>query len=139
MTQKALVEKILDGNQAVIAVRRKAACASDCESCHGCAHPEETIKVTAYNQAGAGVGDTVVVESSSRQVIGLAALLYLMPPLLMVAGYLAVPAAEGWRIAASIGGLCLGLGVCVAFSARMKKRGRMTFCITGIESRQDLQ
>lgn len=133
MKQQARVERIADGGQAVISVRRKSACASDCGSCHGCAHPEETIEVTAYNAAQAAPGDRVTVESSSAQVLGLAGLLYILPVVLLVAGYFAMPGGEGVKILGGFLGLCLGLGVCMAVSRRMKRRGAMTFCITAIE------
>ena len=131
MQQEATVKKT-EGGMALIEVRRRTACGHDCDQCHGCPHPEETITVSAVNDAGAAAGDTVMVESSSAQVLRLAALVYVMPILLMAAGYLAVPGTEGAKVAAAVAGLAVGMLICFAVSNRMKKRGKVTFHITQI-------
>jgi len=140
MQQTAKIIEVLENHSARISVKRKSACSADCENCHGCAHPEETITVTAYNAAEAQVGETVLVESSSKQVIGLAALLYIMPVVLMIAAYFLPFKSENAKILASVCGLVAGLAICVWQSARMKRQGRMTFVITRVLSpRDDLQ
>lgn len=131
MQQQATVKKI-EGSSALIEVRRKSACAGDCDSCHGCVHPEETITVSACNDAGAAAGDRVLVESSSAQVLSLAALVYLMPIVLMALGYLVMPGSEGVRVLAAVGALAVGLLICWAVSRRMNRRGKMAYHITQI-------
>ncbi|MBQ9534377.1 MAG: SoxR reducing system RseC family protein [Clostridia bacterium] len=132
MQQEAKAVRILENGTAEILVRRKTACASDCDGCHGCAHPDETITVMAYNEVGAAAGDTVIVESSTSQVLGMAVLLYIMPVLLMLLGYLLPFGSEGAKIISSMTGLLLGLAVCIWVSHRMKKNSRMSFRIVDV-------
>lgn len=122
MEQKAIVKEVYPNGTARILVRRTSACAGDCDSCHGCAHPESRLELVAGNPVCAKPGDTVKVTSASRRILGLAALLYLMPVLLMIAGYAAVPASEGIRILCALAGLCAGLAICVLVSRRLREK-----------------
>lgn len=132
MQQEATVKELISAQEAQIEVRRKAACGSDCDSCHGCTHPDATITVSAFNEVHAEVGDRVLVESSSGQVLSLAALLYIMPIVLMIGGYFLSSGTEGIRVLIALGAMLLGLVFCFFFSRRMKKKGKMTFRITQI-------
>ena len=130
MQQKAIVKELLPNGGAVIAVERKSACSGDCDSCHGCAHQTETVTVTAHNDAGAEPGDKVQVESETGRVLRLALLLYIMPMILMIGGYL-LPFVQGnWKVLAAFLGLGVGIGICVIYSGYMKKKNDMTFHIT---------
>ena len=130
MQQKAIVKELLPNGGAVIAVERRSACSGDCDSCHGCAHQTEIVMVTAHNDACAKPGDTVQVESATGRVLRLALLLYIMPMILMIGGYL-LPFAQGnWKVLTAFLGLGVGIGICVLYSSYMKKRNDMTFHIT---------
>lgn len=130
MQQKAIVKELIPHGGAIVAVERRSACSGDCDSCHGCAHQTEIVMVTAHNDAGAKLGDVVRVESESKRVLGLALLLYIMPMLLMIGGYL-LPFVHGnWKVLASFIGLAVGIGICVIYSAYMKRNNEMTFHIT---------
>jgi sigma-E factor negative regulatory protein RseC len=131
MQQEATVKRI-EGRNALIEVKRKTACGGDCDSCHGCPHPEETISVMAHNDAQAAVGDRVIVESSSATVLKLAVLVYVMPIVLMAAGYLVMPGGETARVLAGLAALACGLAICFFVSRRMNKRGRVAVHITQI-------
>ena len=50
-------------------------------------HPDMTVK--AFNQPDAQVGDVVLVESSSKRILSMAAVVYLLPFALLIAGYVA--------------------------------------------------
>ena len=130
MQQKAIVKELLPNGGAVIAVERRSACSGDCDSCHGCAHQTEIVMVTAHNDACAKPGDTVQVESATGRVLRLALLLYIMPMILMIGGYL-LPFAQGnWKVPTAFLGLGVGIGICVLYSSYMKKKNDMTFHIT---------
>ena len=130
MQQKAIVKELTPHGDAVIAVERRSACSGDCDSCHGCAHQTEVLTVIARNDIGAQPGDTVQVESETGRVLRLALLLYIMPMVLMFAGYL-LPFAHGnWKVLAAFAGLGVGIGICVIYSAYMKRKNEMTFRIT---------
>ena len=87
MTQIATVEKLLPDGYAEISVPRKSACGHDCEECAGCGMTGAAIYARAKNNAGAQPGDKVVVESSSKKLLGVAALVYLLPVVAFLLGY----------------------------------------------------
>ena len=70
MTQIATVEKVLAGGYAEISVPRKSACGHDCEECAGCGMTGAAIHARARNDVGAQKGDKVVVESSTKKLLG---------------------------------------------------------------------
>ena len=87
MTQIATVEEILSGGYAMISVPRKSACGHDCEECAGCGMTGAAIKAKAKNSVGAQPGQKVVVESSTKKLLGVVALVYLLPVVFFLLGY----------------------------------------------------
>lgn len=133
MEQKATVIRLVDPATAMIAVTRQSACSGDCHTCHGCPHPEETVVVRADNAAGAAEGDRVMVFSSTKRVLRLAMLMYLMPLALFFLGYFAAGGGEGRRALAGGLGFALGLLICIFVSRSMKKNHReMHFTISRV-------
>ena len=85
MQQTATVTKLLSGNQAELTVHRQTACGHDCSKCGGCGEMvTKPITVIADNTIGADIGDTVVITGSSKQVLGLAAIVYVIPVVLFL-------------------------------------------------------
>ena len=78
MTQIATVEKLLPGGYAEISVPRKTACGHDCEECAGCGMTGAAIKARAKNDPNAQPGEKVVVESSTKKLLGVVALVYVL-------------------------------------------------------------
>ena len=91
MTQIATVEKLLPGGYAEISVPRKSACGHDCEECAGCGMTGAAIHARAKNDPNAQPGEKVVVESSTKKLLGVVALVYLLPY------FLSEGLAENWR------------------------------------------
>ena len=87
MTQIATVEKLLPGGYAEISVPRKTACGHDCEECAGCGMTGAAIRARAKNDPGAAVGQKVVVESSTKKLLGVVALVYVLPVVCFLLGY----------------------------------------------------
>ena len=87
MTQIATVERLLDSGYAEISVPRKSACGHDCEECAGCGMTGAAIKARAKNGVDAQPGDKVVVESSTKKLFGVIALVYLLPVIFFLLGY----------------------------------------------------
>ena len=84
--------------------------------------------VEAPNGCGAKVGEKVVIEAHTASILSIAALVYLMPVLLMIACYFVpVPGGEGVRILCSLAGLAIGTALCMLYSRRMKKNRRVLF------------
>lgn len=132
MQQKAIVKELTEHHAAVVAVERRSACSGDCDSCHGCSHQTETVMVTAQNDVQAQPGDVVQVESASHRVLALAVLLYIMPIVLMIGGYLLPFVSGDWKVLTAFCGLAIGMLICVAYSAHMKRSNEMTYHITYI-------
>ena len=98
MTQIATVEKLLPGGYAEISVPRKTACGHDCEECAGCGMTGAAIKARAKNDPNAQPGEKVVVESSTKKLLGVVALVYVLPVVGFLLGYfLSEGLTEGWR------------------------------------------
>lgn len=139
MTQTAKVKKILSPDIAQVAVKRVSACAHDCSKCAsgGCMmmeHPD--LLVRAYNGPAAREGDVVLVESSSRQILTFAAVVYLLPMLLLILGYLlgaGLGLGEGGCLL--LGGACFLGSVLIALALnRRVQRGAVQYSITRVLS-----
>lgn len=135
MTQIATVERIIDATHAVISVPRKSACGHDCEECAGCGVTGASVQATAENPVGASVGDKVVVEGSTKKVLGIVLLVYMVPILLFLLGYFAtggLVSSEAGRTALAILGFVLGLAAAVIYDRRVRKKGGLTFTIVRV-------
>ncbi len=87
MTQIATVEKVIDNEFAEIAVPRKSACGHDCEDCAGCGVAGYAVHAVARNEVNAQPGDKVVVESSTKKVMSVVVLVYIVPFIAFFIGY----------------------------------------------------
>lgn len=132
MIQKALVKKILDTTHAEIEVQRQSACGHDCSKCGGCGTPTERIQAIAVNSVHADVGDIVTVEGSSKQILGMAAVVYAIPLVLFFVLYgicAAFHAPEAISILAGFIGFISGIWVAIRRNHRMKASGEIVFTI----------
>lgn len=113
MRQKAEVQTARDDGTAIVLVRRKSACSGDCHTCGGCGAVGQTLRVVADNPIGAQAGEIVYLESSGKTVLAAAALVYTVPLVLFLVGYLTATAlglSAGW-----IGGAAFAVGLLPAF------------------------
>lgn len=139
MRQNAVVKRLV-ADRAEIEVHRTSACGHSCEECGGgCAELVRTgpVVVLASNPVGARPGDRVVVESSTGSVLGFAAVVYLLPILLFLAGYLlakAVGCGEGAALAWGGVGFLLSAAAAVAVDRRSRRGSGELFSIVDILS-----
>lgn len=84
MQKEARVIALNDDKTAELAVRRDTAC-GDCATCGGCS--ANVLKLRVSNSLDAKTGDMVLIETSSGAVIGISALVYLLPLIMFFAGY----------------------------------------------------
>ena len=132
MTQIATVERILDERHAEISVPRKSACGHDCEQCAGCGVTGAAVRARADNPIGAGPGERVVVESSTKKLLGIAALVYLFPAALFLAAYVlaaALTARTGVQYGAAAAGFALGLVPALLYDRRIRRTGGLSYTI----------
>lgn len=128
MQQYGIVCRVLDGNMAEVEIMRHPAC-SGCGACsHGKGGPRQTVR--AYNAAGAGVGQTVIIEGETRAVLWAAFVVYMVPILMMLAGFALGPSVS--RLLGTVGGeafnallgfifLALGFGIVRIYDIRVNK------------------
>lgn len=130
MTQIATVERILDPSHAEISVPRKSACGHDCEECAGCGVSGASVYARAKNPIGARPGQKVVVESDTKNMLGIVSLVYLVPVVLFFVGYFAAGTLpEVWRCITAALAFAVGVGLAVVYDRQLKKRGGLTFTI----------
>ena len=135
MTQIATVERILDSGHAEISVPRKSACGHDCEECAGCGVTGAAVHAKALNPIGALPGQKVVVESSTKKMLRIVALVYLIPVALFFLGYLAamaVTASVAVQYTAAAAGFILGILGAISYDRRLRARGGLSFTIVGL-------
>ena len=113
MTQVATVEKILKDGYVQISVPRKSACGHDCEDPVG-VHP----------------GDKVVVESSTRAILGVTWLVYMLPVVFFLLGYfLSAGLTEGWRYAIAVVAVVLSFVPIKLYDGYARKKDTLTYTI----------
>ena len=119
---------------AEISVPRKSACGHDCESCAGCGMTGSSTRAEAVNAIGAQVGQKVVVESSNKRLYGVMLLVYAVPIVFFLLGYVVsgnLPS-EGARYAIAIAAFCLGIVPAILYDRKVKRMGGMVFTIKQI-------
>ena len=130
MTQIATVERILDDTHAEISVPRKSACGHDCEECAGCGVSGVSVYVKALNTVGARPGQKVVVESATRKILGVVALVYLLPVVGFLLGYfLSAGLTEGWRYAIAVVAVVLSFVPIKLYDGYARKKDTLTYTI----------
>lgn len=111
MSQNAVVKEIVSDGVVRVSLLREMECGSGCKSCEGCSsRPQEEILALASDSFGVVAGDWVEVESSGTGAIGAAMLIYLLPCLTLLGGYV-LGDAMGMDVVASLGLSALGLVV----------------------------
>ncbi|MCR5137471.1 MAG: SoxR reducing system RseC family protein [Oscillospiraceae bacterium] len=109
MTQNATVTRILPDGMAEVVVARTTACGGSCGSCEACVFQPE-LKAIARNRIQAKPGQRVVISSRNSKVFAAAFLVYIVPLLFFIAGYVAASllgASEGVSILLSFVCLCI--------------------------------
>lgn len=132
MTQIATIERIIDSNHALISVPRKSACGHDCEECAGCGVSGAAVKAKAVNPIGATPGQKVVVESSTKKMLGIVAFVYTIPVVLFILGYLLMVFAGGsvpLQYGVAIFGFLVGIVLAILYDRKIKRQGGLTFRI----------
>jgi sigma-E factor negative regulatory protein RseC len=135
MTQVATVEKLMNTDMAEIAVSRQSACAHDCAECAGCGigcgAEAAVIHAQARNLIGAQPGDQVVVESSTRKMLGIAGIVYLVPMILFLAGYGigAYSMPGNFRYLLAVAGFIVGILFALRYDRKIRRKGGISFTI----------
>ena len=139
MTQTATVRRIVSSTKAEIAVLRASACGHDCADCGGCKMDQRPqVMALAENTAGAETGDTVVVESATSRVLGIAAVVYLLPFVLFFVLYFlagALSISGGLALGFGGAGFIIGITATVLLNRWVKDKGQVAFRIVSVKGR----
>ena len=130
MQQQVQVSRVYPNGDCEVFVLRESACSGDCHKCSGCGAQAQQVFVRARNPIGAGPGDKVIVVSRTRQVLPAILVVYILPLVLMLAGYFA-----GLALRVSAGGLAcagfaLGVAVIIAYDRLVARRQGVTYELT---------
>lgn len=89
MVQNAIVKKLVKGDVVQVSLLRQMECGLHCDgACAGCGQkPKEEILALASNPIGAQPGDFVEVEPASVGNISISFVVFLLPCIGMVLGY----------------------------------------------------
>ncbi len=125
MEQLVRVQKCNSDGTAQVLHIRQSACSGECHKCSGCGAVEQKMLLTAQNPIGAKPGQIVTVRTESGPVLAAAAVLYLLPLALFIAGYLLFGI---WG-----GGIGFGLGIAVAalYDRLAARKQKTVYTITG--------
>ena len=135
MEQLVRVRKTFEDGTAQVVLIRQSACSGDCHKCSGCGAAEETVVFTAKNAVDAKPGDLVKVETATGAVLRSAAVLYLLPLVLFLAGYIAGVILWNTGIWLGLGAFALSIAVIVAYDRLVVAKTKTEYTITGFASR----
>ena len=131
MEQTGRVVSTGDNGEARVVVLRQSVCSGDCHKCSGCGAVEQKLLVDARNSVGAVTGDLVILSAKSGPVLAAAAVLYMLPLLLFLAGYLAMESLWQRGGIGGCGGFLLGLLLAVVYDRYIGKKKKTEYTITG--------
>lgn len=123
MEQNVIVRRLLPDGMAEVMRIRESACSGDCHKCAGCGSTKQTMLFTAHNAIGAKPGDAVVVESDTGTVLKGAMLLYVLPLITFLTGYIVGENLWGHGILVSIAGFVLGMAPIKFYDRHLAKKG----------------
>jgi sigma-E factor negative regulatory protein RseC len=135
MTHNAKVTRVLEGGKAEVLVKREAACGHSCVNCSGCRTNPEAIIVVADNLIHARSGDMVELECSSKKLLWLATLVYFVPFLLFMIGYVASVLAgvqKPYDIVLGVAGFLIGIGIDFLQNRSLRKKPVVAYRIVDL-------
>lgn len=124
------VRHCYDDGTAQVLCLRQSACSGDCHKCAGCGAVEQKLLITAQNPIGAQPGETVRLRSESGPVLLGAAILYLMPLVLFMVGYLLLHS-HSFGFWGGLAGFATGVLLAVVYDRKVAKKKKPQYTIIG--------
>lgn len=129
MEQIAKVKKLLpDGTAEVVRIREDN-CSGNCAVCGGCGEDKTFL---AYNDMKANIGDRVILQPDAKVARKTATMLYTIPVVLLLAGYLLGEHFLSKGGLFGVLGAVVGLWAVLLMDKKMAKKNPVTYHITGI-------
>lgn len=119
-----------DGTAQVLHLRQSA-CSGDCHKCGGCGAAEQKLLLTVENPIGAKPGDEVVIASRTGPVLGAAVMLYVVPLVLFIGGYILGESQWGKGPLTGLLGFLLALILAGLFDRLILGRKKIVYTIIG--------
>ena len=136
MEQKAVVKRILPDGRAEVSLMRQMECGLSCKSCEGCPQkPKDELLATADNAVGSRPNDIVTVRPNAGGSVGGFVLVFLLPCVVLVLGYLlgaALGLGEVACVLTAFAGLGLGFVPALLFNRWVSWRNSSEFTILRI-------
>jgi sigma-E factor negative regulatory protein RseC len=133
MKQTGRITRLFEDGTCEVAVLRESACGGNCASCDGCAETSRMAVSRAHNPLGGGVDDVVEVESSNKVILGIAAVVYLLPVAGLLLGYGIFSYSFANQYLALLGAFIgLALGLLGTTLLDRKKRGKVMLTVTRV-------
>ncbi len=128
MEQIAKVQKVFSDGTAEVIRLPEESCSGNCTLCSGC---QEQKPVLAKNSIGAQPGERVTLEPDARTARKTAAMLYTIPPILLLTGYLL--GEHLWSKGALVGLACgvVGMWIVLLLDRKMSRKNPITYVISG--------
>jgi len=137
MKQTGRIIRLFEDGTCEVAVLRDSACGGNCSSCDGCAETSRTAVSRANNPLGGGIDDIVEVESSNKVILGIAAVVYLLPVAGLLLGYGVFSYASGNQYLSLLGSFVgLLLGLFAGTIVDKAKRGKVLLTVTRVYRRK---
>ncbi len=130
MEQIVQVHQVFEDGTAQVLRVRESACSGDCHQCAGCGAAQQKMMFKAKNPIGAKAGDRVVLEADTASVLKAALMLYILPVVLLIAGYLAGEWLWQNGIWLGLGGLLAGFVLVGAYDRQLSRK-KVAYTITG--------
>ena len=130
MEQTVKVCKCNDDGTALVMCLRQSACSGDCHKCSGCGAVEQKLLFTAQNPIGAQPGETVRVRTQSGPVLLGAVMLYILPLVLFLAGYVG-GLGYGRPFLGGFVGFVLGVVLAVIYDRKVARKHKPQYTIIG--------
>ena len=125
MSQNAIVKKVVHPGVVEVSLMRQMECGLSCSSCEGCPQrPKEEILALAW----------VEVEPASGSAIGFALLVFFLPCVFLLGGYLIgrlLGLGDGGSIGMAAAGLVLGFVPAVLINRTITRRKTPEFTVLG--------
>ena len=118
MFQEAIITKNRDDGLAEVVVERLGICGGDCNGCNECKY-EHLMKSVVQNPIGAVRGQHVMIETPTSGVVRGALAIYVLPIVLLIAGYAiaaALSLSEGTCIIAAFAAAIAGVIIAIVIS-----------------------
>ena len=131
MEQIVRIKQVLPDNKAEIFLVRESACSGDCHKCSGCGAAKETMIAVAEHPIGAKVGEFVKVSTDTKQILGMAMLVYVLPLVLFFGGYALGDWLKGGGALVGCLGFVLGVVLIVIGDRIAQKKDNTVYTITG--------